>query len=223
MDELILLKKEIYDLPINLQKKLLTALTEGYELADEVNDEKYSSIEEKVFNLTEKEKNKIYNSLSYRLIDQPKETNNNSMRIVLSLLTKHMATKNISERQLEKEIDLTLSSIYAWRMGKAKPSIDALIKIANYFNVSLDYLVGRETPDSATLSQQSAANNVTTDPLLNRIVNLDELQRAKVEAYLDGLQATKTTSITRQLVSDAVNTKSETKQTNKNKSDQKLA
>ena len=192
MDELKLLKKEIYDLPVDQQKKLLTALTDGYELADEVNNKEYSSVEYKVFNLPEKDKTKIFNSLSYRLIDQAKDNTNNSMKIIFTLIKECMTSKKISERQLEKEMDITLSSIYAWRIGKAKPSFDALIKIADYFNVSLDYLAGRKTPTATAQIQQSTTNNVTSDPLLNHISQLNELQRAKVAAYVEGLQGAET-------------------------------
>ena len=49
---------------------------------------------------------------------------------------------------LEKKIGLTRGIIASWRNGKYKPGTDALIKIADYFNVSLDYLVGRSPPQS---------------------------------------------------------------------------
>ena len=36
------------------------------------------------------------------------------------------------------------SSISAWELGQQEPGMSALIKIADYFEVPLDYLVGRE-------------------------------------------------------------------------------
>lgn len=55
-----------------------------------------------------------------------------------------------SEFSLEKEIGLAQGSIKHWRTAKSKPSADAIIKIAKYFNVSADYLLGTEpTTDDA--------------------------------------------------------------------------
>ena len=113
------------------------------------------------------------------------EENIKSLQPIFVKIKNYIEQQNISERQLEKEMNITLGSIYSWRIGKAKPSYDALIKIANYFNVSLDYLVGREKQSTAA---QNASNNATTSPLLARIESLDELQQTKVMAYIDGLQ-----------------------------------
>lgn len=43
-------------------------------------------------------------------------------------------------------IGLSTATATYWKNGTI-PKIDALIKLADYFNVSIDYLVGRDTPD----------------------------------------------------------------------------
>lgn len=43
-----------------------------------------------------------------------------------------------------KSTNIPKSSFTKWRMEHTKPSFDALLKIADYLNVSLDYLVGRD-------------------------------------------------------------------------------
>lgn len=48
-----------------------------------------------------------------------------------------------SENALEKAIGLAQGSIKNWRNGKSKPSLDAISQIADYFNVSVDYLLGK--------------------------------------------------------------------------------
>lgn len=45
---------------------------------------------------------------------------------------------------LEKEIGLAQGSIKNWRNNKSKPSTEAIIKIANYFNVTTDYLLDKQ-------------------------------------------------------------------------------
>ncbi len=106
----------------------------------------------------------------------------NTMNRVFDLIKK----SGRKEYPLELEIGLSRSAIQNWRLNKSKAGTYSLTKIANYFNVSLDYLVGRETP----INNTNIENKATSDPLLNKIAQLDELQRAKVEAYVDGLQTT---------------------------------
>lgn len=52
-----------------------------------------------------------------------------------------MAQSGISAHKLEISAGLSISSIQAWKNGKAKPSVEAIKKIAEYFNVSTDYLL----------------------------------------------------------------------------------
>lgn len=52
-------------------------------------------------------------------------------------------SKGLTMEQLSKEIETTRGTIGNFENGNKKPSLDMLIKIANYFDVSIDYLVGR--------------------------------------------------------------------------------
>lgn len=46
---------------------------------------------------------------------------------------------NISVRQLEKQLGLSTGSVSKWE--KSIPRADTLLKVANYFNVSIHYLL----------------------------------------------------------------------------------
>lgn len=52
-------------------------------------------------------------------------------------------SNNITAAKLTQEANLTNGLITQWKKGLQKPSTDALVKIADYFEVSLDYLLGR--------------------------------------------------------------------------------
>lgn len=49
----------------------------------------------------------------------------------------------IKAAQLAKELNFPSGIISQWKIGRNNPSADALAKIADYFNVSVDYLLGR--------------------------------------------------------------------------------
>lgn len=60
-----------------------------------------------------------------------------TVKRILDLMQKN----GISAHRLEVDASLSISSIQAWKNGKAKPSVEAIKKIAEYFNVSTDYLL----------------------------------------------------------------------------------
>ena len=51
--------------------------------------------------------------------------------------------KGISQLRLATELNTTQNTVSRYETGEREPGIDELIKIADYFNVSVDYLIGR--------------------------------------------------------------------------------
>ena len=64
----------------------------------------------------------------------------NTFKEILKALRKE---KNITQKSLSKEIKVSEDCIYYWEKGRSEPSIIGLINLANFFDVSIDYLVGR--------------------------------------------------------------------------------
>lgn len=52
--------------------------------------------------------------------------------------------KNLTQTDLAKRLNTTTSNVSGWECGKWQPDNDTLIKLAEMFNVSIDYLLGRE-------------------------------------------------------------------------------
>ncbi len=50
--------------------------------------------------------------------------------------------KNISQTELAKHLGVVRSTICQYEKGNRIPDTETLIKIADYFNVSIDYLLG---------------------------------------------------------------------------------
>ena len=50
--------------------------------------------------------------------------------------------KGVGQNKLAKDIEVSNASISYWENGKQEPSAQALFKLANYYEVSVDYILG---------------------------------------------------------------------------------
>ena len=51
--------------------------------------------------------------------------------------------KNVTQREVADFLGVTLGAYQRYEMGTREPNISTLNKLADYFNVSLDYITGR--------------------------------------------------------------------------------
>lgn len=75
--------------------------------------------------------------------------------------------KEMTQAELGKALEISPSAIGMYEQGRRTPDIPTLKKIASYFNVSLDYLLGNSPAKAA--QQQSAGRGVRI-PVLGRVV-----------------------------------------------------
>jgi len=59
-------------------------------------------------------------------------------------LTQLKKEQNLSSTEISKKIDVSKRAINQYLTGETRPDLINLIKLANLFNCSLDYLVGRD-------------------------------------------------------------------------------
>jgi len=52
--------------------------------------------------------------------------------------------KKLSQRDLAKETGISQQAISFWEQNKRTPNMDDCIKLADFYNISLDELVGRD-------------------------------------------------------------------------------
>lgn len=60
----------------------------------------------------------------------------------VEIINKLLKDKGISAAKMMNELGFSSGLYSQWKSGKQKPSREKLEKIANYFNVSVDYLLG---------------------------------------------------------------------------------
>ena len=102
----------------------------------------------------------------------PKNANENVTPFALNL-RELMTEKGISQQQLAKAIYKTRQTVSQYINGVSEPGYSTLVQIANYFNVSVDYLLG----------VTSAKSTDTTVQDIVRITGLQEANILRLIAY----------------------------------------
>lgn len=115
------------------------------------------------------------------------------MSTLLDRIKELMNDRQINARQLTSELGISSSSLTDWNKGKSSPSLDAVIKISDYFDVSIDYLVhGKNTPTIRELDSSvhnlDFSNHLDID-LLKKFHQLTPDLQEKLLAYADGMLA----------------------------------
>lgn len=55
-----------------------------------------------------------------------------------------MNEERISQAELARSVGISQSAVCNWMNGKKEPSIDSLWRLADFFDVSVDYIIGRK-------------------------------------------------------------------------------
>lgn len=73
----------------------------------------------------------------------------------------------LTQKELAERIGSSESAISMYESGKRQPDYETLLKISDYFGVSVDYLLGKETPRQ---------NDPELDALLEQLKNRPEMR-----------------------------------------------
>ena len=90
----------------------------------------------------------------------------------------------LNQQGLALKLNISQSTISAYEVGDRTPNLETLIIIANFFNVSLDYLVGL-----SDVKQSFSHSDLLFDELkhLQTYRQLDDSDQRRVDGYVDGL------------------------------------
>lgn len=94
--------------------------------------------------------------------------------------------KNISDTKLGAELYLSDSSIQGYRYNTKHPSLVSLIKLADYFNVNLDFLLDR-TDISTRVDELVKYDSEEYNSLVTKYNKLSKEDKANVIGYINGL------------------------------------
>lgn len=98
--------------------------------------------------------------------------------------------KGLTQKQLAGILGLDQTAISNWERGKGLPDNTNQFKLANYFNVSLDYLLGRDSSDDALLTLKisnidlithAAKNGLSVEDLMEFIEFFNRTKQKNVD------------------------------------------
>lgn len=99
-------------------------------------------------------------------------------------LKKIRKSANLTQLQLAKALNISQQNLCRYETGQNEPDIETLKKIADYFDVSLDFLCDRprpyDLPSTATKDQKEA---------ISIILQLNTINTIKAISYCAGLLA----------------------------------
>ena len=96
--------------------------------------------------------------------------------------------RKITQVDLATQIEVKQETISAYESGKAQPSCEALVKIADYLNTSTDYLLGRIEDDSPLSGYNIKSMNPKTYKMLNNFLMSKEKEKDECLWYSEAIR-----------------------------------
>lgn len=93
--------------------------------------------------------------------------------------------EKLTQQEIAKILDATQQNYARWELNKNQPNIEMLIKIADYYKVSLDYICNHKTIGSTDLGYL----NTQQRQLIELVKQLNSTNIIKAAGYLNGLLA----------------------------------
>ena len=96
--------------------------------------------------------------------------------------------KSMSMAQVSKELNIPYTTYVNYEKGEREPNSEMLIRIANYFNVTVDYLIGRTDNNSRNATIENYDGKYLIDLLTNKLGRKPTIKEMKLlSAIFDGI------------------------------------
>lgn len=94
--------------------------------------------------------------------------------------------KGFTQKQLSEALYLSKTAVSQYENGTHTPSIETLIKLADIFDVSIDYLLGRTSvPVTFSSLKRSFAHEENVDDFIKMLLSLDHQHRTDLIKQMD--------------------------------------
>ena len=113
----------------------------------------------------------------------------NDKKVINSLdnLKKLRESKNITQVKLSTDLGVSQELISRYELGSSFPQPNMLIKLSEYFNCSVDYLLGITDTTTPVKYLTSNSQNVEAAELYNKYSSLSKEEKKYFNLFLDSL------------------------------------
>ena len=112
--------------------------------------------------------------------------NDNKIFNNLENLKKLRVERNLTQLQLSIALGVSQETISKYEIGVAYPQPSMLVNLANYFNVSVDYLLGITDIQTPVKILAESSNKKATE-IYNKYVTLSDKDKYTFDQFLDFL------------------------------------
>ena len=95
------------------------------------------------------------------------------------ILRELRSDKGLSAKDLAQKLNFSVSIVYEWEHGRCEPSFEVLCKIANLFDVSVDYLIGNSEDFHSSTFTSAAVPQLSREEkeLLKCFAGMNDVQK----------------------------------------------
>lgn len=95
--------------------------------------------------------------------------------------------KGIKQKDMAETLKIGLSTLSQYETGKREPDYLMLVKLADYFEVSVDFLLGKSNEKKEDIRVADSNNLSIETEIIEKYKNLSGKNQKKAEEYLDML------------------------------------
>lgn len=96
--------------------------------------------------------------------------------------------KNLSQRDIAKQFNISQSTYHNWENDKTQPTTEQLIQIAQFFGVSVDYLIGN-SDDCGIINYDDSYLRVDEVELLGHYNALPDNARKNILDFIKNIKS----------------------------------
>ena len=98
-------------------------------------------------------------------------------------------SKGLSQAELARIINVDQTAVSKWELGKSFPDMEIAIRVADYFGVSVDYLLGRDTQKEKPATINDDELSALDKELIHLMTSLTPEEAVQARAFVQGLKA----------------------------------
>ncbi len=99
-----------------------------------------------------------------------------------NMLAQLRKEKGLNQRDFAKSLGVSNGAIAMWETNKRQPDLDMILKISNYYDVSVDYLLGIDSDKQHPTKNNNSSNISPEDELL--LASMTTKARNLIDTFL---------------------------------------